>query len=69
MFHHKHDPRIWNMKQFCEPRSGKLVGQIPNGVTFSYDPLLGHLKDCWKCIVEEKHYKKGVHHEFWYGLP
>ena len=40
-------------QQFYLPRSGKLVTQLPKGITFLYNLCLGHLKDCWKGPVEE----------------
>ena len=42
----------------CEPWSGKLVCQIPKGVTFLDNLNLGHLRDCWKGITEEHHNEK-----------
>ena len=35
-------------QQFYLPRSGKLVTQLPGGITFAYDLCLGHLRDRWK---------------------
>ena len=40
-------------QQFYLPRSGKLVTQLPGGITFAYDLHLGHLRDHWKGPVEE----------------
>ena len=40
-------------QQFYLPRSGKLVTQLPEGITFAYDPCLGHLRDHWKGPTEE----------------
>ena len=41
----------------CQPfyllRSGKLVTQLPGGITFAYDLHLGRLRDHWKGLVEE----------------
>ena len=45
-------------QQFCGPRSGKLVFQLPEGVTFAYDICLGHLRDCWKGLAKE--YNSGI---------
>ena len=35
------------------PQSGKLVTQLPRGITFAYDLHLGHLRDRWKGLAEE----------------
>ena len=40
-------------QQLYLPRSGKLVTQLPEGITFAYDLRLGHLRDCWKGTAEE----------------
>ena len=40
-------------QQFYLPRSGKLVTQLPEGVTFAYDLCLGRLRDHWKGFAEE----------------
>ena len=40
-------------QQFYGPLNGKLAFQLPKGVTFTYDIRLGHLRDCWKGVVEE----------------
>jgi hypothetical protein len=40
-------------QQFYLPRSGKLVTQLPGGITFAYDLRLGHLRDRWKGPAEE----------------
>ena len=40
-------------QQFYLPRSGKLVTQLPEGITFAYDLRLGHLRDCWKGPTKE----------------
>ena len=37
----KHQP-------FYLPRSGKLVTQLPRGITFAYDLHLGRSRDRWK---------------------
>ena len=42
----KHQP-------FYLPRSGKLVTQLPGGITFAYDLRLGHSRDCWKGPAKE----------------
>ena len=42
----KHQP-------FYLHRSGKLVTQLPGGITFAYDLRLGHLRDRWKGLAEE----------------
>ena len=34
-------------------RSGKLVTQLPGGITFAYDLRLAHLRDRWKGSAEE----------------
>ena len=38
-------------QQFYLPRSGKLVTQLPGGLTFAYDLHLGHLRDHWKGLA------------------
>ena len=40
-------------QQFYLPRSGKLVTQLPGGITFAYNLRLGHLRDHWKGPTEE----------------
>ena len=40
-------------QQFYLPQSGKLVTQLPGGITFAYDLRLGHLRDHWKDLAEE----------------
>ena len=40
-------------QQFYLPRSGKLVTQLPGGITFACDLRLGHLRDRWKGLAEE----------------
>ena len=40
-------------QQFYLPQSGKLVTQLPGGITFAYDLRLGHLRDRWKGPAEE----------------
>ena len=40
-------------QQFYLPQSGKLVTQLPGGITFAYDLRLGHLRDHWKGLSEE----------------
>ena len=40
-------------QQFYLPRSGKLVTQLPGGITFAYEIHLGHSKDRWKGPAEE----------------
>ena len=35
-------------QQLCGPQSGKLVFQLPGGVTFAYDLCLGRSRDHWK---------------------
>ena len=40
-------------QQFYLPQSGKLVTQLPEGITFAYDLCLGHLRDRWKGPAEE----------------
>ena len=39
-------------QRFCGPRSGKLVCQLPGGVTFAYDLCLGRSRDRQKGLVE-----------------
>ena len=46
-------------QQFYLPQSGKLVTQLPRGITFVYDLRLGHLRDRWKGLTEE--YNVGIH--------
>ena len=38
---------------FYLPRNGKLVTQLPGGITFAYNLRLGHLRDRWKGPAEE----------------
>ena len=38
---------------FYLPRSGKLVTQLPGGITFAYDLSLGRSRDRWKGHAEE----------------
>jgi hypothetical protein len=40
-------------QQFYLPQSGKLVTQLPGGITFACDLCLGHLRDRWKGLAEE----------------
>ena len=40
-------------QQFYLPQSGKLVTQLPGGITFACDLHLGHLRDHWKGLAEE----------------
>ena len=40
-------------QQFYLPWSGKLVSQLPGGITFAYDLRLGRLRDYWKGLAEE----------------
>ena len=40
-------------QQFYLPQIGKLVTQLPRGITFAYDLRLGHLRDHWKGLAEE----------------
>ena len=47
-------------EQFCGLQSGKLVCQIPRGVTFSYDLWLGWLRDHWKGLTEEYNSEMGL---------
>ena len=42
---------------FYLPRSGKLVTQLPGGITFAYDLRLGRLRDRWKGIAKEYNVK------------
>ena len=39
-------------QQFYLPQSGKLVTQLPGGITFACDLRLGHLRDRWKGLAE-----------------
>ena len=52
-------------KQFCEPKSGKLVCKLPGGGTFAYDLFLGQSKDCWEGLVEVNNSQNGINHLFW----
>ena len=38
---------------FYLPGSGKLVTQLPRGITFAYDLRLGHSSDHWKGLAKE----------------
>ena len=40
-------------QQFYLPQSGKLVTQLPRGITFAYDLRLGHSRDRWKGPAED----------------
>ena len=40
-------------QQFYLPRSGKLVTQLPGGITFAYDLYLDRSRDRWKGLIEE----------------
>ena len=40
-------------QQFYLPQSGKLVTQLPRGITFAYDLRLDRSKDRWKGHTEE----------------
>ena len=40
-------------QQFYLPQSGKLVTQLPGGITFACDLHLGHLRDRWKGLAED----------------
>ena len=40
-------------QQFYLPQGGKLVTQLPRGITFAYDLRLVHLRDRWKGPAEE----------------
>ena len=44
-------------QQFYLPQSGKLVTQLPGGITFAYNLHLGRLRDRWKGPVEEYNVK------------
>ena len=46
-------------QQFCGSRSGKLVRQLPEGVTFAYDLRLGRSRDRWKGLAEEYNSETG----------
>ena len=46
-------------QQFCRPRSGKLVFQLPGGVTFAYDLHLGRSRDRWKGLAQGVQYWNG----------
>jgi hypothetical protein len=43
---------------FYLPRSGKLVTQLPWGITFAYDLRLGHSRDHWKDPTKEYNVRK-----------
>lgn len=58
-----------NQEYFCAPRSGKLLHQLPTGVTFAYDLCLGHSRDRWKGHPKEHSSENGIHHELKYGVP
>jgi hypothetical protein len=40
----------------CGPRLGKLVHQLPEVVTFSYDICLRRMMACWKGLTEKKNF-------------
>lgn len=48
-------------QQFCELRSGKLVPQVSIGITFVDDLYLGHSRDHYKDLNDEKNSDKGLH--------
>ena len=45
-------------QQFYLPQSGKLVHQLPSGITFAYDLCLDRLRDRCKCITKENNIEK-----------
>ena len=40
-------------KHFSKPQSGKLVRQLPRGVSFVYDLCFGDSRYCWKSVTKE----------------
>ena len=54
-------------QQFCEPKSGMVVHQLPEGVTSIHLLLLGHLRDYWKRPAKENNSENGLKHCFIYG--
>ena len=62
MVYPKHEPSIWNSN------SGKLVCELLEGITFSYDLCLGHSRECWKVVTKKKNSEMGVYHTLRYGV-
>lgn len=46
-----------------------LVRQLSEGITFAYDPHLGHSRDRLRGINEENNSENNLHHYFRYGKP
>ena len=58
-----------NYQQVFEPRIGKLVYQLPTGVTFAYDLNLGHLRENLKDTSEKYNSQKGLWHPYVNDVP
>lgn len=56
-------------KDFYELQSGKLVHQILEGVTFTYDLCFDQQRDHWKGINKEYNSKNGLYHCSRYDVP
>ena len=56
-------------QQFSKPQSGELVLQLRGSLTFADDLHLGHSRDHWKGMDEEKKIVKGITHSFVYSVP
>ena len=57
------------LQWFCGPRSGKLVCQLPGGVTFAYDLHLDRTRKFWKGLAKEQNSEKGKTHDLTYDVP
>ena len=69
MEHPKHDPIIWNTKEYYDPQNGLLVAQLPRGVTFVYDLYLVHPRDYLKCLTKKHNSERVLNYEFFYNVP
>ena len=55
-------------QQFCGPRSGKLVCQLPGDVTFAYDLHLRRSRDHWKGLIKDYNSEMGPGNDYSYLL-
>jgi hypothetical protein len=53
------------LQLFSEPRSHKLVHQLPRGITLSYNLHLAWSIDRWRVLIEENNNEKGIHLTFY----
>ena len=56
------------LQQFGRPQSGKLVRQLPSGITFAYNLRLGHSSDHCKGLIEEYYSGMGPGKSLWISL-